>query len=1497
MDSKLSRWCDGLIEAGWLAAIIATPLFFNIHSDRVFEPDKLTLLRSIAVIMLAAWLVKFVDQKGWQQRPPLSWRNQQSIWKMPFVLPVVVLVLIYLASTLFSVTPSVSWAGSYQRLQGTYTTLSYIVIFGVTIMTMRTRAQVRRVVTAVIITSIPVAFYGLLQHFQLDPLPWGGNTTKRVAGHMGNAIFIAAYLIMAVPLTVARIVASFNNILNDDDLATADVIRSSVYIFTLAIQLITIYWSGSRGPWLGIGVGMFAFILILLVSLRNADPDRRRFNPKDAGKALLLVIVGAVAAFVIVSVLLNLVTGTGRLASLAGPMGSFVAFVVAIGVVMLVIFVMLAAQRGWRWLWLSWILLSLVLGVWIVTFNLPQELTQPYEDTPVVGDAFSTLDEWRSLPLVGRFGTILESESGTGKVRVLIWEGTIELLRPHEPLKFPNGKIDTFNFLRPLIGYGPESMYVAYNRFYPPELATIEARNASPDRSHNETFDALVITGWLGFVTWQILYLSVFYYGFRWLGVLRTKFERNLLIGLWVGAGLLTTAVFVVWRGTIFFGVAFPFGTIGGLILYLIYYALFAKPPEEEIRPFRWDRLLVTALIAGIVAHYVEIHFGIAIAATRIHFFMYLGLLFVITYLMPQEETKTAVEPEPTPSKKRKRRRTARPTPTPSYGTWGPLLLNAFMLALIIGTMGFTYITFTQPPDLASVDELTAGTIFKQSFFVNAQKDFADSPFIFLMLILTWVLGILVMISEMVKDGDLRFTAAAKTLDANRQKIIAAIFAVMGVVSILYRILIPLSEGTGATALLGQSLFWIWGFLCLWAAYRVFRGEPAQGQLSGAAVALAGVVFTLPLLIAGGGIGAIVIGLVCAALLYFLWDSTWNNSLGAAGALALVSLSFSLAYAFFQASQLRFSLLYGYFVPAPQDPALLTDYLVQEAANTAGLLVYYYLFVVLLMVLSAFAVSMSRKPSIRQAGTTPAYALLAALVIVSGAVVYLTNAQVIQADIIYKRGRFYDNQAPRNGDVNLWKNAIAIYEGALEQTPREDFYYLFLGRAYLELATLTTDVAEAEVLLDEAETRLKDAQKINPLNTDHTANLARLNTRWIGLSQTEAEREERIQDAESYYLDALALSPQNSMIRNEYARLLLGVKNDCDGALGIYQESVEIDPYYDETYLSYADALIFCMAEESEETKDEMYAQAADLLQQGLVENERNAHAWFRLGQLQQDFGKYDEALAAYDEVRERDTRERVLPAWQLDLLVAQLLLEKGEPDKAEAMAKQALAAAPAEAQGQIDLFIQQINGDNASDALESEPLPEMVAGFDLDGERPLADLSLAERVNHYNAYPPFVIDPVQEYEAIITTQNGPIRIRLFSAASPLTVNNFVYLAAQGFYDGTTFHRVIADFMAQAGDPSATGTGGPGYVFQDEVNNGLSFDRPGLLAMANAGPGTNGSQFFITYVPTPHLDGLHTIFGEVLSGQEALNEITLHDPSANSSGDVIERIDIVEAGE
>jgi len=150
-----------------------------------------------------------------------------------------------------------------------------------------------------------------------------------------------------------------------------------------------------------------------------------------------------------------------------------------------------------------------------------------------------------------------------------------------------------------------------------------------------------------------------------------------------------------------------------------------------------------------------------------------------------------------------------------------------------------------------------------------------------------------------------------------------------------------------------------------------------------------------------------------------------------------------------------------------------------------------------------------------------------------------------------------------------------------------------------------------------------------------------------------------------------------------------------------------------------------------------------------------------------------------------------------------------------------------------------------------------------------------------------------------LKTEKGDIKIELFAAKAPKTVNNFVFLAREGFYDGTTFHRVLPDFMAQGRDPTGTGSGGPGYRFEDEFHPDLRFDSAGYLAMANAGPNTNGSQFFITFGPTDYLTGSHTIFGKVVEGMDVVLSLTLRDPQENPDyvGDLLYTVEIEEIPE
>ena len=173
--------------------------------------------------------------------------------------------------------------------------------------------------------------------------------------------------------------------------------------------------------------------------------------------------------------------------------------------------------------------------------------------------------------------------------------------------------------------------------------------------------------------------------------------------------------------------------------------------------------------------------------------------------------------------------------------------------------------------------------------------------------------------------------------------------------------------------------------------------------------------------------------------------------------------------------------------------------------------------------------------------------------------------------------------------------------------------------------------------------------------------------------------------------------------------------------------------------------------------------------------------------------------------------------------------------------------------------------------------------------------IELGER--QFAECPVMTIDPKKQYIATLVTEKGEIVLQLYPEKAPLAVNSFVFLARNGWYDGITFHRVIPGFVAQAGDPSGTGQGNPGYLFQNEIDPALKFDRAGIVGMANSGPDTNGSQFFITYGPAPTLDGNYTIFGQVLDGMDVLEALTPRDPQPGVSlpaGDELIKVMIEE---
>jgi len=427
-ETRLSSFCDRVVEAGWLVLAVVVPLFFNIFSSRVFEPDKLTLLRSIVLIMAVAWLFRYFTI---QRQPTISPLRLARSSLLAF--PVLILAGSYVLSTILSVNPAVSFWGSYVRLQGLLTNLAYLTLFFLIAERMRTRAQIDRLISVIIVASIPISIYGIIQHMQLDPMPWGGDVTFRVTSTMGNAIFLAAYLIMVAPLTLARLAQTVRNVLRPaaGKAQTVDKVLLAGFAIALILQLLTILFTKSRGPWIGLASGLFFMLLVWLVRLRKR-----------------------------------------KLAAYAG--GVFAA-----------------------------------LFVFVLLLNIPKSPLEPLEGLS---------------PYIERLGTILDMDSGTNRVRTLIWfgdgmgKGAAGLI-----MEAPG---------RTLIGHGPETMYVAYGPFYPPELAHLEFRNAAPDRSHNDLLDYLVITGFLGLFAYLLVVVRGFSVGLQMLWQEQDFARQAVLVGI-----------------------------------------------------------------------------------------------------------------------------------------------------------------------------------------------------------------------------------------------------------------------------------------------------------------------------------------------------------------------------------------------------------------------------------------------------------------------------------------------------------------------------------------------------------------------------------------------------------------------------------------------------------------------------------------------------------------------------------------------------------------------------------------------------------------------------------------------------------------------------------------------------------------------------------------------------------------------------------------------------
>jgi tetratricopeptide (TPR) repeat protein len=564
-QSTIARWCERIIEGGWLLAVVLIPSYFNLLSSRHFEPDKATSLRAIVMVMIAAGLVVWLDRLGSSTKstdPPgqrVSWWRRLT--SFPMALPVLLYVLVFFIATVFSVARGASIWGSYQRLQGTYTNLSYIGLGVMVVLFLRRREQLERLLTVAVLGSLPAIGYGLVQHFRVDPLPWKGDVISRVASTMGNSIFVAAYLIMVLPFALYLAINAFHSARHASrEGSNADYGWAAGYTLLILGSLSIAYAALCFGAvvrvpdlrywWVYPGAIIVAFALFLVPALKPHTADRVnaavlvpgviatvygllvglfynigkldinqrvQAQPGRGGTEWPVWMIGGVlavlAAYALFFTLPRIADSSRRMLRLTGVGMTLLSLVMLVTIVftqsrgpwlggLLGVFVFFTSllflawrrarsagsprARLWSGLLVGETIAAVVFGAFIIAFN--------FLPSPV-------FDQLRATPYIGRLGTLLESESGTGLVRKLIWVGDDKA----------GGAVAliTADPVRTIIGWGPESMFVAYNKFYPPSLANIEARGASPDRSHQAYLDELVTKGLLGLASYIFVIVSV----------------------------------------------------------------------------------------------------------------------------------------------------------------------------------------------------------------------------------------------------------------------------------------------------------------------------------------------------------------------------------------------------------------------------------------------------------------------------------------------------------------------------------------------------------------------------------------------------------------------------------------------------------------------------------------------------------------------------------------------------------------------------------------------------------------------------------------------------------------------------------------------------------------------------------------------------------------------------------------------------------------------------
>lgn len=628
--SKLSVFCDRLIEAGWLIIVIVTPLFFNSSTNRIMEADKLALVRTLASLMAAAWSIRWLVQQR-------NTSTSKTAARSPWVWLTLLVAGVYLLTTVAAIFPVQSLLGAYSRGQGMYGMLAYLAVFMLMLQGLRTRPQFDRLFVALILTSWPIALYGILQKIGLDPLVWNADVSNRVTATLGNPIFLGAYLIMVFFLTLSKVVDSWHTLRTTQipSVRLAAKLSAILYGLIASAQVVALLFTDSRGPWVGWLLGLFVFTLLLALVLHA-----RRLASR-------LLLAGLAAAAI------------------------------------------------------------------LTVLNLPNTFLEPI----------------RSAPVIGRLFHIFEGESGTGQVRTQLWQADARLLLENPAIQFPDGTADPLHLIRPLIGYGLDSMPLVYNQLRLPEPAL-----NNEDHSHNETWDVLLMTGLLGVLAYQVLYLSLFLYGLRYLGLLSNRRERNALIGLWAGGGALGVLIAIGIGQPKYMGLGLPLGNVLGLIVYLGTQILRRLPAEQGMNHSPTGKILAGAILASLLAHYVEAQFGLNLVTTQVMFWAFAGILIVLVrgqFDLAQRTPIASLTPQ-TPGSRRSVQ-------------LGNAVSYAFITVIILTTLLFEFVVFD------NVDRAPLSLLWRSLTF-SPTLGYATYA-VLAVFVATWAGAVLLSVSEMARSS------------------------------------------------------------------------------------------------------------------------------------------------------------------------------------------------------------------------------------------------------------------------------------------------------------------------------------------------------------------------------------------------------------------------------------------------------------------------------------------------------------------------------------------------------------------------------------------------------------------------------------------------------------------------------------------------------------------------------------------------------------------------